>query len=85
MTCRVFLCKDTNLLLFFKKLRLLVLKISDVNRSILVFKFWAIKSGETLSCLSIDISSQVKSNLFKRRFGNNICIQHKLLGAFSTD
>ena len=55
MNCRIFLCKDTNLLLFFKKLRLLVLKISDVNKSILVFKFWAIKSGETLSCLSIDI------------------------------
>ena len=46
---------DTHLLLFFKKLRLSVLKISDVNKSILVFKFWAIKSGETLSCLSIDI------------------------------
>ena len=43
------------LLLFFKKLRLLGLKISHVNRSILVFKFWAIKSGVTLSCLSIDI------------------------------
>ena len=55
MNCRVFLCKDTNLLLFFKKLRLSVLKISDVNKSILVFKFWAIKSGETLICLSIDI------------------------------
>ena len=51
--CRVF-CVNTNLLLFFKKLRLLVLKISDVNKSILGFKFWAIKSGETLSCLSID-------------------------------
>ena len=55
MNCRVFLCKDTNLLLFLKKLRLLVLKISDVNISILVFKLWAIKSGEVLSCLSIDI------------------------------
>ena len=41
-------------MLFFKKLRLLVLKISDVNESILVFKFRAIKSSETLSCLSID-------------------------------
>ena len=47
MNCLVFLCKDTNLLLFFKKLRLLVFKISDVNKSILGFKFWAIKSGET--------------------------------------
>ena len=43
MNCRAFLCKDTNLLLFFKKLRLSVLKISDVNKSILVFKFWLIK------------------------------------------
>ena len=31
------------------------MKISDVNKSILVFKFGVIKSGETLSCLSIDI------------------------------
>ena len=55
MKCCVFLCKDTNKLLFFKKLRLLLLKISDVNKSILVFKFGMIKSSETLSYLSIDI------------------------------
>ena len=40
----VYFCvKTQNLLLFFKKLRPLVLKISDVNKSILVFKFWVIK------------------------------------------
>ena len=36
-------------------LHVIILKISDVNKIILVFKFWAIKSDETLSCLSIDI------------------------------
>ena len=55
MNGRVFVCQDTNKLLFFRKWKLLVFKISDVNNSISVFKFGVIKSVETLSCLSIGI------------------------------
>ena len=31
------------------------MKISDMNKGISFFKFGVIKSGETLSCLSIDV------------------------------
>ena len=48
-------CVKTQINLFFRKWRLLVFEISDVNNVILVFKFGAIKCVETLSCLSIGI------------------------------
>ena len=54
-SCIFFFCQDTKMLLFFRKWRLVVFKISEVNNSISVFKFRVNKSDETLSCLSIGI------------------------------
>ena len=50
MNGRVFWCQDTNKLIFYRKWRLLIFKISDVNNSISIFKFGVINRVETLSC-----------------------------------
>ena len=55
MKGRVFLCKDTLLTVIFQETETIGLENLWREQKYSIFKFWVIKSGETLSCLSIDI------------------------------